>query len=211
MRIPVDGFTLEGEAHLVDGAAAAVVCHPHPAFGGRMDNPLVVALAAACQAAGLSTLRFNFRGLDGSEGTATGGLEEHQDVVAAVAWARAQGAPRVALVGYSFGALMAARALAGGADAAALAAVAFPTTILGDAPDRVAVIERALDRRRPWLFVGGDADQFCEIDRLRAWVAARPWARHEVLPGRGHFLAGSDEADVCARVAHFTREATCVP
>ncbi|MGZ3405418.1 MAG: hypothetical protein ACXVAN_03175, partial [Polyangia bacterium] len=77
MRIPVAGFTLEGEARLVDGAPAAVVCHPHPAFGGRMDNPLVVALADACAAAGFSTVRFNFRGLDGSEGTPTGGVQEH--------------------------------------------------------------------------------------------------------------------------------------
>ena len=209
MRIPVAGFTLEGEAQLRDGAPAAVVCHPHPAFGGRMDNPLVVALADACAAAGFSALRFNFRGLDGSEGTPTGGLAEHEDVAAAIAWARAQGAPRVALVGYSFGALMAARAIADGAGVAACAAVGFPTTILGHAPDRVAVVERALDRRVPWLFVDGDADQFCEVGRLQAWVDGRSWARHEVLPGRGHFFAGLDEADVCDRVARFVEEAAC--
>jgi alpha/beta superfamily hydrolase len=66
-----------------EAVEAAVVCHPHPAFGGRMDNPLVVALAEACAAAGFSTVRFNFRGLDGSEGTPTGGLAEHEDVAAA--------------------------------------------------------------------------------------------------------------------------------
>ncbi len=209
MRIPVAGFTLEGEAQLVDGAPMAVVCHPHPAFGGRMDNPLVVALAEACAGAGFSTLRFNFRGLDGSEGTPTGGTLEHEDVAAAIAWAREHGAPRVALVGYSFGALMAARAVADGAEVAALAAVGFPTTILGHAPDRVAIVERALDRRVPWLFVDGDADQFCEVPRLQTWVDGRSWARHELLPGRGHFFAGADEADVCARVARFVKEATC--
>ncbi|MGZ3443484.1 MAG: alpha/beta hydrolase [Polyangia bacterium] len=209
MRIPVAGFTLEGEARLVDGAPAAVVCHPHPAFGGRMDNPLVVALADACAAVGFSTVRFNFRGLDGSEGTPTGGVQEHEDVAAAIAWCREQGAPRVALVGYSFGALMATRALADGAAVSAFAAVGFPTTILGHAPDRVAVVERALDRRVPWLFIGGDADQFCELDRLRAWVDGRPWARSDVLPGRGHFLTGADEADVCERVARFVWSATC--
>jgi alpha/beta superfamily hydrolase len=203
VRIPVAGFTLEAEARVVAGAPAAVVCHPHPAFGGRMDNPLVVALAEACAAAGFSTVRFNFRGLDGSEGAPTGGLREHEDVAAAIAWARGQGAPRVALVGYSFGALMAARALADGAEVSAFAAVGFPTTILGHAPDRIAVVERALDRRVPWLFVVGDADQFCEVDRLRAWVQSRPWAKNEVLPGRGHFFAGADEADVCRRVQEF--------
>jgi uncharacterized protein len=209
VRIPVADFTLEAEAHLVAGAPAAVVCHPHPAFGGRMDNPLVVALADACAAAGFSTVRFNFRGLDGSEGTPTGGTKEHEDVAAAIAWCRSQGAPRVALVGYSFGALMATRAIADGAAVAAFAAVGFPTTILGQAPDRVAVVERALDRRLPWLFVEGDADQFCEVPRLQAWVDGRSWARNDVLPGRGHFFAGADEAEVSDRVAHFAWEATC--
>jgi len=209
VRIPVGGFTLEGEAQLVDGAPMAVVCHPHPAFGGRMDNPLVVALAEACGAAGFSTLRFNFRGLDGSGGVPTGGALEHEDVTAAVAWARERGAPRVALVGYSFGALMAVRALADGAEVAAFAAVGFPTTLLGHAPDRVAIVERALERRVPWLFVEGDADQFCEIDRLQAWVNGRSWARHDVLHGSGHFFAGPDEADVCARVAGFVKEVAC--
>src|SRR5207247_1148864 len=103
--------------------------------------------------AGWSTVRFNFRGLDGSDGAPTGGLAEHEDVAAVAAWAEAQGASQVALVGYSFGALMAARALADGLSATALAAVGFPTTIVGHDAERVARVERALDRRLPWLFV----------------------------------------------------------
>jgi alpha/beta superfamily hydrolase len=210
VRIPIGGgFTLEGEAQLVAGAPAAVVCHPHPAFGGRMDNPLVAALADACVGAGLSVVRFNFRGVGDSEGTPTGGLDEHEDVAAAVAWARAQGAPSVAVVGYSFGALVSARAIADGAELAAFAAVGFPTTIMGHAPDRIAIVERALDRRIPWLFVEGDTDQFCEIDRLRAWAEGRAWVRHEILPAVGHFPTGDDEADLCARVARFVKEAAC--
>jgi uncharacterized protein len=204
VRIPVGDFTLEGEAQLVDGAPAAVVCHPHPAFGGRMHTPLVVDLAEAFGAAGWSTLRFNFRGLDGSGGSPTGGLAEHDDVAAAVAWARDNGAAEVALVGYSFGALMAARAIAAGTSVTSLAAVGFPTTILGQDRERVGELLRALDRRLPWLFVSGDADQFSEIDRLSGWVAERPWARLDVLPGRGHFFAGADSDDVCRRVAEFT-------
>ena len=204
MRIPVgEAFALEGEAELLAGAPAAVVCHPHPAFGGRMDVPLVILLAETLRAAGWSTLRFNFRGLDGSGGTPTGGLLEHEDVAAAVAWLRAQGAPRVALVGYSFGALMAARALARGLDAVGLAAVGFPTTIVGHDPERVTEIERALDRGLPWLFVNGDRDQFCEVDRVEAWVEGRSWARIELLAGRGHFFNVPDEEDVCRRVRDF--------
>lgn len=203
MRIPVGAFTLEGEASLRAGAAAAVVCHPHPAFGGRMDNPLVVALADALAARGCSTVRFNFRGLGGSDGAPTGGAREHEDVAAAVAWAAARGAPRVALVGYSFGALVAARAIAEGAPVCAFAAVGFPTTLLGHDPERVACVERALGRSTPWLFIGGDQDQFCELDRLRAWVAGRDRAELQILDGRGHFFTGADEDEVCRRVAEF--------
>lgn len=208
MRIAVgDGFTLAAEAQLRPGAPAAVVCHPHPAFGGRMDNPLVIALDDALAAAGLSTVRFNFRGVDGSGGTPTGGLREHEDVAAVTAWLAEQGAPRVVLVGYSFGALMAARALAGASEVAALAAVGFPTTILGHHPEGVAELERALDRRVPCLFVAGDADQFCELPRVCDWVAARPWTRLDVLAGRGHFLDGAGTDEACRRVADFVREA----
>ena len=204
-KIPVAaGFTLAAEVEWRAGAPMAVVCHPHPAFGGRMDTPLVLDLADALAAAGWSTLRFNFRGLDGSGGSPTGGLAEPEDVAAVVEWARANGAAEVALVGYSFGALMAARAIAGGTSVTSLAAVGFPTTILGEDAARVAELERALDRRMPWLFVSGDADQFSEVDRLRGWVAARPWARLDELPGRGHFFAGDDAADVCRCVAEFT-------
>jgi uncharacterized protein len=209
VRIPVDGFTLEAEARLLPRAAAAVICHPHPAFGGRMSTPLVLQLDDALATAGLSTVRFNFRGLDGSEGTATGGRREHEDVAAVAQWLRAEGASAVALVGYSFGALMAARALADGTAAFAFAAVGFPTTILGHDPERVAHVERALDRRVPWLFIDGDADQFCETERLAAWVLDRPWARHELLPGRGHFFDADDADAVCRRVAGFVREAAC--
>src|SRR5206468_10852 len=144
----------------VPGAPAAAVCHPHPAFGGRMDTPLVIGLCDALAAAGLSTVRFNFRGLGGSGGVATGGHAEHADVRAVADWLRAAGAPSVALVGYSFGALMAARALARGAACEAYAAVGFPTTILGHDPERVAEVERALDARVPWLFTSGDQDGF---------------------------------------------------
>src|SRR5262249_12128586 len=115
VRIPVEGFTLAAATRWIDGAKAAVLCHPHPPFGGRMDTPLLLALDDALHRAGWSTVRFNFRGLDGSEGIPTGGQEEHRDVQAVVGWARACGARGVALVGYSFGALMAARAIADGA------------------------------------------------------------------------------------------------
>jgi alpha/beta superfamily hydrolase len=200
--IPCGDFQLEGEATLKgDGAPGVVVCHPHPAFGGRMDTPLVLALDEALARRGLSTLRFNFRGLGRSGGRATGGVEEWQDVRAAAEWLRRRGAPRIALAGYSFGALMAARAVAEGAPACAFAAVGFPTTIIGDHAERIADVSRAIATKIPWLFLQGDGDQFCELERVRSWKAAN--VEIQIVEGAGHFFSGSAEADVAERVADF--------
>jgi alpha/beta superfamily hydrolase len=125
-------------------------------------------------------------------------------VGAAAAWLRASGAPRVALVGYSFGALMAMLAAADGEAAFACAAVGFPSTILGDDPARVASAERAFERA-PWLLVSGDQDPFCELERLRAWEARFPSVRLDVLAGVGHFFAGADERAAVDRVVAFAR------
>jgi hypothetical protein len=208
VRIPVvaeEPFELEGLLDEHSGAPLVVVCHPHPAFGGRMDTPLVVELARALHAAGLSTLRFNFRGLAGSGGTATGGLAEHDDVVAAVTFARARGAPRVSLAGYSFGALMATRALAAGLDVAALVAVAFPTSIIGDDPERNADVVRALDRGVPALFLHGDRDPLLSIDKIAGWRSGRPHVTVETLPGCAHFFHDEDARTICDRTAEFLR------
>jgi uncharacterized protein len=206
-RIPCGEFELEAEATLRAGAPGVVVCHPHPAFGGRMDTPLVLALDEALAGRGLSTVRFNFRGLEGSGGRASGGLDEWQDVRAAAAWLRQNDAPRVALVGYSFGALMAARAVAEGEAAAAFAAVGFPTTIIGDREDRLADVARAIAAGIPWLFLQGDQDQFCELGRIQRWAA--PNVDIQTLAGAGHFFA--DGSDVAGRVATFIARALSGP
>jgi alpha/beta superfamily hydrolase len=207
VNLPAGAHTLEAEVALAPGAPGAVVCHPHPAFGGRMDNPLVIALAEALHAAGLSTVRFNFRGLGASTGEATGGLEEHEDVRAAAAFLRAAGAPAVALVGYSFGALMAMKAIAHGEPAAAMAAVGFPSTIIGQHLDRIADVERALGSGVPWLFIQGDRDPFCPLDRLRGWAAGRPSVQLDVRPGEGHFFSSAAADDLVARVTAFITRA----
>jgi alpha/beta superfamily hydrolase len=169
-----------------------------------MDTPLVVALADGLAAAGFSTVRFNFRGLGESGGTATGGVEEHRDVVAALDWTRAQGAKKLALVGYSFGSLMAMKAVANGAHADAMVAIGFPTTILGDDPRRVGDVQRALGRELPWLFVTGHHDPFCELERLRDWIAPHPSARLALMPG-GHFFE-NQTPDLVEVVTGFVRE-----
>jgi alpha/beta superfamily hydrolase len=77
---------LEGRLSVPAGARAALVmCHPHPQYGGDMDNQVVTDLAAHAQHAGVATLRFNFRGTGGSTGSYANGVGEADDARAAVA------------------------------------------------------------------------------------------------------------------------------
>ena len=87
----------------------AVVAHPHPLFGGTMDNKVVQTLARACAAAGWDCLRFNFRGVGASEGVYDEGRGETEDVLALVAQLAAD-RPLV-LAGFSFGAFVTCQAV----------------------------------------------------------------------------------------------------
>ncbi len=107
-------LTLEGLlANPGGNAPAAVVCHPHPLYGGSMSNNVVDAILAAMWQAGYATLRFNFRGVGASEGEHDGGPGEVDDAVAAMAFILAQPGVRkegAVMAGYSFGAMVAVSA-----------------------------------------------------------------------------------------------------
>src|SRR5438552_10187708 len=107
------GADLSLEARLALPAsptAGLVLCHPHPLYGGDMENPVVVRAAEVGSETGLSTLRFNFRGVGRSAGAYAQGKGEQDDLRAALAMLRSrlpQGRP-LGLAGYSFGAWIAA-------------------------------------------------------------------------------------------------------
>src|SRR6202035_2810578 len=88
------------------GAPAAVVCHPHPSYGGSMYNNVVDAILVAFHQLGYATLRFNFRGVGGSEGEYDGGPGEVDDAKAAMEFLLAQAGVKregATIAGYSFG------------------------------------------------------------------------------------------------------------
>ncbi len=105
-RIVLESSAGKLEAAVFRGAGdkAAIITHPHPLYGGDMDNPVVMALAAAYRKAGWSVLRFNFRGTGRSQGEYSGGRGEVEDVQAAVSFMREQAGGSIHLAGYSFGA-----------------------------------------------------------------------------------------------------------
>ncbi len=174
-------------------ALAAVICHPHPLFGGTMHNKVVHTLARSLRAGGAASLRFNFRGVGGSEGTHDEGVGEIQDALAAVGVARSRwpGVPLV-LAGFSFG----------GAVAIEAAAAADPSWLITVAPavERVRM-EQLVPPRCDWLVVQGDADEVISADSVLQWMGQwAPQARVRVLSGVGHFFHGRlHELQACVR------------
>jgi alpha/beta superfamily hydrolase len=161
----------------------AVVCHPHPGFGGDMHNPVVRTMAAAAWEEGYVPLLFNFRGTGRSEGAQSGGVKETLDLEAAMTYARKLAKEgRVLLMGYSFGAKIATLWLNAGGRATAFVGVAVPATT--DYPDYSGV---------PSLYVTGEFDDVAPLDDglSRSLMTG---GLHVVVEGSDHFFSrGRDE------------------
>jgi uncharacterized protein len=171
--------------------AGAVVCHPHPAYGGDRHNHVVDRIYRTLAAAGVTAARFDFR-LSEAPGT------EQADVLAALDLVAERVGPGVPLwlVGYSFGADI---ALSVGDDRVAGWAAVAPPLRFGSPP------RPGQGDERPVLVVAAEHDQFNPPDRLRQAVAAWPSARVEVAPMADHFLAGA-AATVADTVLAWMRE-----
>ena len=183
IRVP-DGPALEARlAPLANPKGGFVVCHPHPLYGGDLDNPVIIRAAEVAQAAGYATLRFNFRGAGTSEGVHDKGRGEQEDVRAAMA-ALATHLPagsRVGVMGYSFGAAMAARATRPSVPEAPLGLIAPPLGMydfdfLQTSPGRL-------------LLVAGTADAYCPVEALHR-LAAITSAEERIVEGADHFFFG---------------------
>ena len=190
---------LQGRFHAPPGARrSAVVCHPHPQYGGDMDNSVVGAVAAHLQAAGIATLRFNFRGVGESMGSYGGGAGEIDDARAAVGWLRGRlpDAP-IVLGGYSFGAIVALQAGHDSADVERLFAVALPATMFDARP--------IVASPKPKLFLAGDRDSYCPLAALEALIRGLSGENSlRRLPGADHFLGGFED-EIGEAVARFAK------
>ena len=112
VSFPCGGIMLEGAYYIPDGDGifpAVILCHPHPLYGGSMDNNVIMAAASILVEMSIIAFMFNFRGVGGSQGVFGDGIEEQKDVAAAIDWLSTQpdvDAGRIGLMGYSFGALV---------------------------------------------------------------------------------------------------------
>ena len=160
----------------------AIICHPLPTEGGTMHNKVVTMAARALRECGVATLRFNFRGVGGSEGAFDDGDGELDDLRAVAAWARAQHPDKALwLAGFSFGAWVSLRG-AVELDAAALISIAPP---VGRSWDFDAIALPTV----PWLVIQGDADEIVDATAVRDWVASLPSPPQLVdMPDTSHFF-----------------------
>jgi alpha/beta superfamily hydrolase len=161
----------------------AVCCHPHPLFGGTMLNKVVHALARAALDCGVPALRFNFRGVGGSQGAYDNGVGETDDAMAVAAWAsQALGADRLWAMGFSFGSFVAyGLSVARGAER--LVTVAPPVQRFD--------FSQLATPRHPWLVVQGDNDELVNHDSVLQWTRTlQPPPRVAILPGADHFFHG---------------------
>lgn len=183
-----------------DGPLAAVICHPHPLYGGTLDNKVVHGLMRAVTGAGLHALRFNFRGCGGSEGLHDAGGGEVDDVRAALdrlaELAGPAAAPgRLLVAGYSFGSFVGLTAALDDARVGARLAVAPPVNFYD--------YSRIAADGRPLAVIYTAGDEIVPAALVEHWIATcRPAPAVTVLHGTGHLFHGQVHA-VRAAAAEF--------
>ncbi len=192
MNAHTQKFSITGPAGALDialdvpaGAArgVAVIAHPHPLFGGTLDNKVVQTLARAFTQAGWTAVRFNFRGVGGSEGGYDEGRGEVDDMLVVVQHVAPAG--ELALAGFSFGAFVTSQVFARLQATRPVAKL----VLVGTAASRFAVAPIAEAAHEQTLVVHGELDDTVPLQAVLDW--ARPQLLPvTVVPGGGHFFHG---------------------
>jgi len=194
--IPGPVGKLEAELRgAADPEAIAVVAHPHPQHGGTMHNSVIFHSARELNRAGWATLRFNFRGVEGSEGDHDGARED-DDLDAAAAWLRGVYTDRpLHLVGFSFGATCALRVGVDDDTVAGIVAIGLATQYYG--------YEETARMTKPLAVVQGENDELADLEKVRGLVARAQGELH-VIPETGHLFRGKTR-DAAHKVVEAAR------
>ena len=194
MKIPVSHGHLEAQLKEPSGPprGAAVLCHPHPLFGGTMHTKAVYRAAQALNEIGLSVLRFNFRGVGASTGSYDAGTGEREDVIAALDWLE-KSYPNLPLLvgGFSFGSMV---GLAVGAEDKRIIALLGLGLVIGNHYDYTYLS----DAGKPVLVVQGEEDEFGSGEQVEALLAKL--GKHITLmrvPDADHYF--TDQLDALKR------------
>ena len=185
--IPSGAIQLEGLISIHEALSfkgGVIFCHPHPQYGGDMDNLVITTAVEAASQVGLSTLRFNFRGVAESGGSYEEGVGEREDVRAVIEYFSSrlnEAHPSLILLGYSFGAW-----------------VGLPIAVDDKRIDGMVVIAPPLNLydfeflsgcKKRKLFIAGDRDLFCPTSLLKEWYQYLEEPKSlAIIPGADHFF-----------------------
>ncbi len=189
LMIPAESVRLEAQLRKPKNApmGAVVVCHPHPVYGGTMDNRVVYRAAKAATESGFISLRFNFRGVGQSTGQFDQGIGEKEDVAGVIRWLdKEYPALPLALIGYSFGAWVGLQVGCSARSVKAMVGLALPLNLYD--------FEFLIGNSKPSLYIVGTRDEFCSpenLDRLARRLPASSSLRR--IEGAEHFFTGQVE------------------
>ena len=175
--------------------AAAVVCHPHPLYGGSMNSKVVVTAAHAILEMGIPSLRFNFRGVGRSSGKYDRGIGEQDDVRAAVTYMAGK-AEKIIVIGHSFGALAGMRAGCGDARVRMMIGIGTP----------VADMSFLMDCTKPEFFIHGMLDELIPVEEVVTLCGNLPEPKRLIkVEGADHLFTGK-LGEVSEAVKNLVRE-----
>jgi hypothetical protein len=195
---PCGDLWLEGELSLPEGKIpfpVVVICHPHPLYGGDMDNNVVTAISSALVKDSIAALRFNFRGVGNSGGKFNEGIGEQEDVKAVLDFISKLpeiDSKRIGLAGYSFGGLITL------------------SVAIGDSRiKRLALISPALKEKdwaqlkkynMPKFVLVGDADDIVPFRSFQYLFGDNK--QYKIIDGADHFWAGY-EIEISRKISSF--------
>ncbi len=163
----------------------AIICHPHPHYGGDMHNNVVQAVRRTFAALGWATLRFNFRAA--GAGKAARGQGEALDIIDVATFMNSRSPGRIDFAGYSYGAWAVMEAVRAGLCADSLILLSPPLDFLP--------FEGLKPPQTPTLITLGNRDDFCSVGSLTTWLStgpALPDIDVEILPDVDHFYRGAE-------------------
>ncbi len=184
IAIPVGQYRLEGYWQAGALGKGVVITHPHPLYGGTMNNPVVETVQRAFQQRGYASLRFNFRGVGSSQGNHDNGIGEQDDVRAAIAYVENRNVRSVDLAGYSFGAWVNSGVVANGR-------TSIRSMVMISPPVGFIEFENISALTSLKLVVTGSKDDIAPAEQIRDLLPAwNPDAQFEIIDGCDHFYSG---------------------
>jgi alpha/beta superfamily hydrolase len=178
-----EDYKIEGLLDKQSEDNGVVITHPHPLYGGDMNNFIVDLITRAYLEKGYTTIRFNFRGVGKSKGSYDNGTGEQEDVRAALSTLKKMGIKNIDLAGYSFGAWVNALAISKSNFVENMVMVSPPVEFVDFSP------VNSIPRLK--LVVTGSIDDIAPADRIKTlYPAWNPKAHLEIINGADHFYSG---------------------